>query len=62
MTKMSKILWERHAPQWLHLSPCLWGLDFEPLHYKFLATPLVVLTLSDCRINHWSTLWNDYSW
>jgi len=25
---------------WPHLPPRLCGLDFEPLHYKFLATPL----------------------
>jgi len=30
MTKMSKILWEGHAPQWPHLPPCLRGLDFKP--------------------------------
>jgi len=40
---MSKILWERHAPQWPHLPPCLWGFDFEPppLQISGYATVMV---------------------
>ena len=34
MTKMSRPL------HWPHLPPRLWGLDFEPVRHKFLATPL----------------------
>jgi len=51
MTKMSKILWEGHALSTdPHLPPRLCGLDFEPLHYKFLATPLLRMLYSCTHI------------
>jgi len=43
---------------WPHLTPRLWGLDFlNPLHYKFLATPLDVdqesYANTMCRMMRW---------
>ena len=42
MTKMSKILWEGHALSTHPTFPRAYEASvLNPLHYKFLATPLV---------------------
>jgi len=43
MTKMSKILWEGHALSTDRTFPRAYEASIlNPLHYKFLATPLIV--------------------
>jgi len=47
MTKMSKILWEGHALSTDPTFPRAYVASIlSPLHYKFLATPLVTVLLN----------------
>ena len=48
MTKMSKILWEGHAPSTDPTFPRAYEASIlNPLHYKFLATPLTAAALQE---------------